>query len=110
MTQSQEWLRLAGNALLICAALICTTSVILHARVPWRRSEFGRHLMIYMGTMALTLDLSVIRIFVGDTWWFALLRLFVFAAVPLAFAQRLWLQIKAQRETNQQAAADEHDR
>lgn len=108
MDQSQEWFRLTGNTLLICAALICTASVVLHARVPWRRSEFGRHLMIYMGTMALTLDLGVIRIFVGDTWWFALIRLVVFVGVPLAFAQRLWLQIKAQRETDQHA--DGHDR
>jgi hypothetical protein len=102
--QSQELFRLIGNGLLVCAALVCTASVVMHARVPWWRSEMGRHLMAYMGVMAATLDLGVIKVVFGDTWWFSLLRLLVFCGVPIVMAQRLWLQVKAQR-----AARDERD-
>lgn len=102
--------RLIGNVLLHWAALVAVASVVLHARIPWWRSEMARHLMAYMSAMAVVLVLSCIRADIGgDTWWFALLRLVTFVAVPVAMTQRLWLQIKAQREANQQAA-DEHDR
>lgn len=104
--QSQELFREIGNGLLMCAALVCTASVVMHARVPWWRSEMGRHLMAYMGVMAATLDLGVIRSFFGDTWWFSLLRLIVFCGVPCVMAQRLWLQIKAQRAAR---PADDRD-
>ena len=99
--------QIVGNGLLICAALVCTASVVMHLRVPWWRSEMGRHLLAYMGVMALTLDLGVIRIFFGDSWWFQLVRLVVFIGVPVVMAQRLWLQIKAQREAQDEARQDE---
>lgn len=92
--------QLIGNGLLISAAVVCTASVVLHLRVPWWRSEMGRHLLAYMGVMALTLDLGVIRIVFGDSPWFQLVRLLVFVGVPLVMAQRLWLQVKAQRDTS----------
>lgn len=91
-------LRIVGNVLLHWAAAVAVLSVVLHARVPWWRSEMGRHLMIYMAAMAIVLTLSCIRVDIsGDTWWFALLRLATFTAVPIAMTQRAWLQIKAQR-------------
>jgi len=86
-----------------------TASVVLHLRVPWWRSEMGRHLLYYMAVMALVLDLGVIRIVFGDSWWFALLRLITFIGVPAVMTQRLWLQIKAQRasRSGSDAAAPE---
>jgi hypothetical protein len=97
MDQSQEIFKIIGNFFLVWAAVVGTISVFVHSRVPWRRSEFGRHLMIYMVSIALVLDLGIIRILFGDTWWFALIRLITFLAVPIAMSQRLWLQLKAQR-------------
>lgn len=110
MDQSQELFRHIGNVLLICAALVCTASVVMHARVAWWRSEMGRHLMAYMAVMAATLDLGVIRSFFGDTWWFSLLRLIVFCGVPIVMVQRLWLQIKAQRATSTASAPTDPER
>ena len=92
-----ELIRYAGNALIAWAAVVGTASVIVHTRVRWRDTEMGRHLLVYMASIALVLDLSVVRIATGDSPWFQLLRLAVFVAVPLAMTQRLWLQLKARR-------------
>jgi hypothetical protein len=100
MGMSQDIFRWAGNVLLMWATLVAVASVVAHARVPWWRSEMGRHLMAYMTVMAVVLALACIRAFFGDTWWFALLRLIVFVGVPIVMTQRLWLQIKAQRAVN----------
>lgn len=91
-------LRVIGNGLIFWAAAVGTASVVLHARVPWRHSEMGRHLMAYMGALALVLVLSCIRLVFGDAPWFQIVRLVVFVAIPLTMTWRLWLQIKAQRE------------
>jgi len=97
VTDLDAGVRLAGNVLIILSAVITSASVAMHTRVPWWRSEMGRHLMAYMAVMAAVLDLSTIKILFGDTAGFALLRLIVFIGVPLVMAWRLWLQIKAQR-------------
>ena len=98
MDQSEDIFRWIGNGLIVWAALVGTASVVVHSRVDWRGTVMGVHLMYYMTVMAAVLVLSCIRIFFGDTWWFALLRLIVFIGVPLVMTQRLWLQVKAQRQ------------
>lgn len=99
MNQPGSILRIVGNVLLHWAAIVGVASVIVHARVPWRKSPVGRHLMAYMTAIAAVLVLSCIRIDIGDgdAWWFALLRLAVFFLVPVVMTQRLWIQINAQR-------------
>lgn len=99
MDEMQGLLRTVGNGLFVWAAVAGTASVLVHARVPWRRTEMGRHLMAYMGVMAATLDLGIVKLVFGDSAAFQLLRLAVFVGIPLAMTQRLWLQIKAQRTT-----------
>lgn len=97
MDITYDALRLAGNILLHWAAVVGVASVVVHSRVDWRDSIMGRHLMAYMSVVAAVLVLSCIRIWTGDAWWFALLRLLVFLGVPLVMTQRLILQIRAQR-------------
>ena len=110
MDQQQDVFRLLGNALLVWAAVVATASVIVHSRVQWWHSIMGRHLMAYMFVVAAVLDLGVVKLVLGDSWGFALLRLVVFAGVPMVMSQRLYLQIRAQRETRtdarRQGAAD----
>jgi len=96
--QQQAVFSLLGNALLVWAALVATASVVVHSRVQWWHSIMGRHLMAYMFVVAAVLDLGVVKLVLGDSWSFALLRLVVFAGVPLVMSQRLYLQVKAQRE------------
>ena len=98
MDQPEEVFRLVGNALLSASAVIASVSVALHLRVPWWRSEMGRHLMAYMLVIAAVLDLGVIKLIIGDSVGFAALRTATFALVPAVMAWRVWLQIKAQRE------------
>lgn len=92
-----EVLSLTGNGLVVWAAVAAVASVIVHARVMWWRTVMGRHLMAYMAVMAAVLVLGVVKLIIGDVFWFAALRLAVFVGVPVAMTQRLWLQIKAQR-------------
>lgn len=105
MGRSQEILNWIGNGFLLWAAVVATASVMLHLRVFDRSSRMSMHLLTYMAVMALVLDLSVIRILFGDSWWFQLLRLVTFIGVPVVMTQRLWLQYRAQR-----GGADTRDR
>ena len=78
-------------------AIVGILSVVLHARVSWRTSSMGRHLMFYMSAIASVFALTAIRIiFTWEQNWFFLLNLVIFASVPLAMTQRLWLQWRAQ--------------
>lgn len=97
-------LRVAGNVVIVAAAVIGLTSVYVHTRVDWMATQMGRHLMAYMAVIAATLALAVIRMLLGDSTWFALLRLAVFVGVPIVMGQRLYLQIKAQVEDAQDSA------
>lgn len=97
----ESTLSLIGSFLLVWAAIVGTASVIVHSRVPWRSTPMGRHLMFYMVSIAVVLDLGVIGFALGrDTLWFNVLRLVVFVAVPIAMTQRLWLQIQARRNSD----------
>jgi hypothetical protein len=85
------------TVLIFWGAIVGVLSVVLHARVPWRESAMGRHLMFYMAVIAAVLSLSCFRlIFTWSQEWFFVLNVVVFALVPLAMTQRLWLQWKAQ--------------
>lgn len=102
-----DLINIAGSVLLTAAAAIATTSVIVHLRVRWWASQMGHHLLFYMLTVALVLDLGAIRfVFSGaGVLWFELLRLAVFALVPLVLGQRLYLQLQARREARAAHAA-----
>lgn len=97
MLAQEQLFTWVANILIIWAALVGSASVVVHSRVQWWRTEMGRHLMAYMTVMAAVLVLAVVRIFLGDAWWFSLFRLLIFIGVPLVMTQRLWLQIKARR-------------
>ena len=97
MNDYQAVLNVAGSVFIVWAALVGVASVVVHLRVFDRRSVMSMHLLGYMSAMAAVLVLSCIRIFTGDSWWFQLLRLVVFMAVPIMMTHRLWLQVHAQR-------------
>jgi hypothetical protein len=105
----QGLFRLIGNCFLVWSALVGTASVVIHSRVPWWRSVFGRHLFYYMLVFAVVLDMGVIRLIVGDSWGFQLLRLVVFVGVPIVMTQRLILQIKATSMTAPRAPLPDRD-
>ena len=91
-----------GNILLCVTAVIAVVSVVLHLMTPWWRSEMGRHLTIKATVFALVLALGVVKIVIGDSPGFQVLRTCVFALVPTVLAWRVWQQIKARRVNQQQ--------
>ena len=97
-------LELLGSIFLVWAAIVATASVVVHMRVRWWASKMGVHLAAYMTVIAAVLDLGAIRfLFSGtDERWFQVLRLVVFALVPVVLTQRLWLQIEAQRQAREE--------
>ena len=102
---TQGTINLIGSVLILWATVVGVASVWLHSRVDWRATPMGRHLMAYMAALAAALVLSSIRFLLGgDTWWFQLIRLVVFVAVPVAMTQRLLIQIRAQREVRREIA------
>jgi hypothetical protein len=117
---------LAGSFLILISAAIGVTSVAVHARVPWRTSEMGRHLMYYMTVVAAILSLSAISVVqkiteaiaandllrvaetaaAGSSTWFLFLRLGLYVCLPIVMGQRLKLQLRAQREQRALRGAD----
>ena len=104
----QTVINLVGTGLLFWAALVGVASVVVHARVDWRATAMGRHLMGYMAALASVLVLSCIRILTGDSWWFQLLRLVAFIGIPVFMTQRLVLQLRAQRTPRSSEDKDPH--
>jgi FtsH-binding integral membrane protein len=106
----QTALNLAGTALVFWAALVGVASVIVHLRVFDRHNPMSVHLLGYMLAIAAVLVLSCIRVITGnsgDSWWFQLLRMLVFIAVPIFMTQRLLLQLRAQRSRPQDTPDEE---
>lgn len=96
-------LRLIGNILVHWATLAALVSVVLHFRVDWWRTTMGRHLMAYQTVVGAVLLLACLSIdLLAGTVWFAAIRVLVFIGVPLVLTQRVWLQIKAQREVRRE--------
>lgn len=98
-----------GNVGLILASLPANVSVVayhLSTRrragrpdvVRWWESPWGRHLMVFMVAFALVLDLGLVRLAFGDSWWFAGLRAGAYLLLVAALYQRSWLMIQAYRE------------
>jgi hypothetical protein len=96
--QSQAVFQLIGNCGLVWGALVGTASVIVHARVFVRSSRMSVHLLVYMAAIAIVFDLGIVKLVIGDSWGFQLIRLVAFFSVPLVMTHRLWLQICAQRD------------
>jgi cytochrome bd-type quinol oxidase subunit 2 len=95
------WYGTALSAVTVTLGL--TFAILYQVRTggAWRRTELGRHLMAFVLAPALVLLLSIIRAILGadlDTLWFLVLRMFAFTAVPLVYAQRIWIFLKTQRE------------
>lgn len=91
----------AGNILVIVTAALSWVFVVqYHLMAPWWRTEIGRQMMTYSAVVAVLLTLSAVRIIGGaglDTTWFVLLRLVVFAGVPVAIGWRIAILWRAQR-------------
>jgi hypothetical protein len=93
---------LIGNALIVLTTILAWTFCILyHAMAPWWRSQMGRNVMTYGLVVAAVLSLSVVRVAfdaVVETPWFSILRLVLFAGVPVAIGWRIAILLRVQRQ------------
>ena len=90
--------RLVGNTLVWLAAFPAVASVVMFSRVRWWRSQWGRHVMVYMSSVALVLLLAALRQVIGDSLVFYWLRTAAFGLVTVALWWRLVIVVSAYRE------------
>jgi hypothetical protein len=94
------------EALVVASTLIgafwCVAYHVV-SRGDWRRTEVGRHLMTFMITLSAVTATTSVRIVVVD-WlgyaepvWFHLVRLLVFAGVPVIYLWRWRLLFRPER-------------
>ena len=85
-----------GDVLLVLSALPANLCVLVFARVDWRKSPLGRHMMAYMAVFAAVLDLGCVRLCIGFVPLFEALRVCVFALVPFVLWWRVKVLVEAQ--------------
>ena len=107
---TREIMTIVVAVLIHWAFLAALVSVILHWRVDWWRTEMGRHLMAYQFVVAVVLGLLILRTdFFEESTFFITARVAVFVGVPIVLTQRVWLQIKSQREVRQEVGRHRND-
>ena len=96
-----------GNVLLIISmalAVACVVAYHIKTRGAWNASEVGRHLMVFMFSMAAVLIVSVIRVIIvsgfdsDEPSWFFDVRILIFASIPAVLAWRLYIILTADRD------------
>lgn len=104
-----------GNGLVLLSAVLITMCVVGYAwstRGGWMDSEHGRHVMAFMAVIMAVLGLAVLRVVAVDVLhehdpvWFRAMRIAVFAGLPLVFAWRLAIIVRAAREVRREEAAE----
>jgi hypothetical protein len=90
-----QWQRLAIRVVLFADFVIFTNWVVQYARVRWRETTVGRHLMAYGVVISLLLGLTLIRSLLGDfIYWLWLVGLVAFGAVGV---RHTWLLLHIRR-------------
>lgn len=93
-----EFVRLAGTALIMLAAVLSVGVVVVHQLLArWWRNAAGRHVFTHEAVLALVLSLWALRLAVPEGDWFLLVRLAAFALVPVVLAWRLVIIIQTWR-------------
>jgi len=101
-----------GNVGLLACAALTTAAVIAYAirgrgstAMPWWRSPFGLHLMVFMIAFAIVLDESAVFLVTSGQVlasaapfrpdWFAWMRVISFTTlIPAVLAWRLWIILR----------------
>lgn len=83
--------------LYVWCTVVAVASVAVHMRTDWRKTLFGRHLMYYMGALALIFTAGLGGILFRDYLAFQIVWTVLFATLPPVMTQRLVLQLRAQR-------------
>ena len=81
-----------GNVLMLYAAVVLISSPVLYAwwsRGDWRLTPYGRHVMAFMGGLALVMCFAVLNLLIGPlpAW----IRPVVWVIVSVVASWRLWL-------------------
>jgi hypothetical protein len=100
-------MQVIGNVLLVLSALIATAFIVVyHWSALWWRSHDGRHVMAFMASLAMVLDLAMLRLVVGRPEWFEAVRTLTFVTIPVVLSWRFAILIKAQFSSRRQVQGD----
>jgi hypothetical protein len=93
-----NWVRLVGNVELIAAALAANWFVVrYHWLANWRETPGGRHVMAFGVSIAVVLNLAILRLLIGDSPLFQAVRTVVFNSFLFVLVWRCVLLEKEQR-------------
>lgn len=90
--------RSLGDFLLVVCAIPATLSIYVFSRVDWWKSSVGRSHMGFLVSLAVLLDLGVLRLVIGRHEAFEIVRLVAFAALPVVLWWQLWVLVRSQRK------------
>lgn len=92
--------QIAAWGFVYLAMPLAWASVLLHARTPWRRTEVGRHLLVYAVVIAVILSFSTIRYFTTSLpEWFEVARALTYMTLIPVMAWRIAIQLRAARNS-----------
>lgn len=89
-----------GTWILLGAGLpLAWTSVVLHLRTPWWRTEMGRHMLTFALVLAVVFSFGTVRQIVGadPPAWLQFARLIAFAFLVVAMGWRVVLQLEGRK-------------
>ena len=90
------YLAFAVGFLIIAGEASTLFTIIYGTRAPWWRSKEGWHLFGFTATIALLVDLSLVKHFAGAFAGLQWISLGIYAAIAIFMVQRLWLMLRAQ--------------
>jgi uncharacterized membrane protein len=113
-------LYVAGNVLIVLAAVVAVSSVVVYqVRARWWDNPTGRHLFSYMSVIGLALSLWAGRLATspgvwtaqsgGDSCWHVI-RLVVFVLINWVLIWRLVLLLRAQADAERRRIREERQR
>lgn len=101
-----------GTIPLVCLWLIVTGTWLsfgLLLATPWRETLLGRHLVLYIGILAVWWALVLIGSYIGVPKWLEVLQAVAFFLMPVAVWWRVFLQLRARhRPLTRKEVADGH--
>ncbi|GAB1823588.1 putative phage holin [Herbidospora sp. RD11066] len=85
-----------GSALIVLFAVLGNACALVYGLgFRWWRSGYGRHMLAFMGALAVIIDVWVARLLLGEWSWYPELRLAAFALLPIVTGWRLAILLRA---------------
>ncbi|WP_066373998.1 putative phage holin [Herbidospora mongoliensis] len=100
----------AGSVMIVVVAVLANACTLVYGLgFRWWTSGYGRHLLAYMATVAVIIDVWMARLLIGEWSWWPYLRLATFALLPVVLGWLLAIILRAlPRELRERRAERAH--